>query len=407
MEILIINQPLNNRGDESAHKGLVRSIVKNMPDAHVTVLWVRGNKDSIRQFAVQDKRVDYVSLDSFPKFWSVGSRAVKWHASWLLKLHPTCRKVMSYYKRADYVVCAPGGICMGGFQSWSHLNYLHFAILLRKKLFYYGRSFGPFPTATKSNCQFKALSLEALNYFSFLSIRDKKSEMLAKELGVNYVETVDSAFLDDTQVEVPREVTDRIGTDNYVVFVPNLLIWHYAYRGRITKETVLEFFAKILKAIEKKYPQSRVVMLPQTFNYGTYDGDDIHFFEDLQQYTQDERIVIIPDTYSSDIQQKVISKAQCMVGARYHSVVFSLNQAVPFVALSYEHKISGLLETLGKTDCMVDITHGLDSPEAIDRTVQEFECVLARAQADKSARQKAKEIARGCFEKFMKAVRGE
>jgi colanic acid/amylovoran biosynthesis protein len=162
-----------------------------------------------------------------------------------------------------------------------------------------------------------------------------------------------------------------------------------------------------LKTIEKKYPQSRIVMLPQTFNYGTYDGDDIHFFEDLQQYTQDGRIVIIPDKYSSDIQQKVISKAQCMVGARYHSVVFSLNQAVPFVALSYEHKISGLLETLGKTDCMVDITHGLDSPEAIDRTVQEFERVLAYAHADKSARLIAKEIARGCFEKFMKAVRGE
>ena len=36
MNILIINQPLNNRGDESAHKGLVRAIVKNIPEAEIT-----------------------------------------------------------------------------------------------------------------------------------------------------------------------------------------------------------------------------------------------------------------------------------------------------------------------------------------------------------------------------------
>lgn len=27
MKILVINQPLNNRGDEAAHKGFIRSIV--------------------------------------------------------------------------------------------------------------------------------------------------------------------------------------------------------------------------------------------------------------------------------------------------------------------------------------------------------------------------------------------
>lgn len=70
---------------------------------------------------------------------------------------------------------------------------------------------------------------------------------------------------------------------------------------------------------------------------------------------KDNRIVVIDDIYSSDIQQTIIAYSQLVVGARYHSVVFSLNNAVPFIALSYEHKISGLLETLDKVDCMVDI----------------------------------------------------
>ena len=50
MNILIINQPLNNRGDESAHKALVRSLLDRIPQAKMTVLWVGASQDSIDQF---------------------------------------------------------------------------------------------------------------------------------------------------------------------------------------------------------------------------------------------------------------------------------------------------------------------------------------------------------------------
>ena len=38
MNILLIDQPLWNRGDESAHKGLVRSILKAIPNARIKVM---------------------------------------------------------------------------------------------------------------------------------------------------------------------------------------------------------------------------------------------------------------------------------------------------------------------------------------------------------------------------------
>ena len=47
MNILIVNQPLNNRGDESAHKGLVRRLSKQYPKAEINVLFVcYGNFDN-------------------------------------------------------------------------------------------------------------------------------------------------------------------------------------------------------------------------------------------------------------------------------------------------------------------------------------------------------------------------
>ena len=68
MRILIVNQPLNNRGDESAHKALIRSIIRALHNAHVQVLFVGSNEDSIRQFTVHSN-VQYTNLKK-GKFYS-------------------------------------------------------------------------------------------------------------------------------------------------------------------------------------------------------------------------------------------------------------------------------------------------------------------------------------------------
>ena len=37
MKILLIDQPIRNRGDESAHKALVRSLLAAVPGGRITV----------------------------------------------------------------------------------------------------------------------------------------------------------------------------------------------------------------------------------------------------------------------------------------------------------------------------------------------------------------------------------
>lgn len=39
MKILIINQPLNNRGDEAAHKALVRRILQEFKKVQIIVIF--------------------------------------------------------------------------------------------------------------------------------------------------------------------------------------------------------------------------------------------------------------------------------------------------------------------------------------------------------------------------------
>ena len=318
-------------------------------------------------------------------------------------LYPFLRKLIPYYKWADLVVCAPGGICMGGFQDWLHLYQLYLAKVLNKPLVYYSRSFGPFPTRTFSNRLFKRFSLEILRYFSFLSIRDAKTMQLADELGLSYVPSIDTAFLDAPQVSIPSEVSAKLQGD-YMVFVPNSLTWHYAYKS-IPQERIDAFYLAIMDRLHERYPLLQIVMLPQLCNRG--DGGDYKYFLGLKdQFSQKGILEVLPDIYSSDMQQSVIRNAKFVIGARYHSIVFAINQAVPFVALSYEHKMEGLLEELGLQGCGMSIEGTFVDENMWQKSLQSLDDELELC--DQSVVTKtcgdAKKIAKSCFCDFMDVV---
>ena len=405
MNILIINQPPFNRGDESAHKALLRTLLQRLPSAKIWIMFDVIHTESIRQYAVHNEHISYIKYPThYLKSQIITTKGLHKNRRWLWKLHPFFRTYHYIYNWADVVVCAPGGICMGGFQDWNHLFFLLLAKFYKKPLAYYGRSFGPFPTETESNRLFKRYSLEMLNYFSFLSIRDHKTELLAQELKVPYVSTVDTAFLDSPEVEIPYELKSLIGKKPYIVFVPNYLLWHYAYKEKVSHEQIMNFYSKVIDELIAAFPNCNIVMLPQLFCGRVYALSDIDFFRDIAKMKKEDRIIVTPDCYSSDIQQTIIRGAEALLGSRYHSIVFAINQNVPFVALSYEHKIIGLLETLGKQDCCVDITNTFLNEDKENTTIEQIRELLKSIGKDSVAQQKAKTIAHKCMDCFISSI---
>lgn len=397
MNILVINQPLNNRGDESAHRAILRKLCSAMPEVHVKVVFVGANQNSVDQFNVRLPQVEYLNIKRIKATSRIAEFGLVYGMKWIWNMHPTIAKLIKLYRQSDLILCAPGGICMGGFQNWWHLFLLHLAKYVGKPLVYYGRSFGPFPTETKRNRLFKTLSMEMLKYFSFLSIRDKKTEMLADQLGIKYYSTVDSAFLDAPKASIPNELKSMVGKKPYVVMVPNQLNWHFAYRD-VSDDVLLDFYSNIANMLAKRFPNHNILMLPQTFNCGVWR--DLHFFNRIKNLNPLLPLLPIPDIYSSDIQQTVIAGAEFVVGARYHSIVFAINNAVPFVSLSYEHKMSGLLKTIGSEDLMVDISSVFQSKGDMENALQSINVILNREQSVKPLQIQAKQICENCFDKF-------
>ena len=400
-EILIINQPIGNRGDESAHRALVRALNKALPETHITILSFLDYVNGIKEFIVTSSNNDYVRF-LFSHNYAALLCSIHFVQTGLTRIgtfiHPVLRRLLPYYKRADLVLCAPGGICMGGFQNWRHLYLLQLARIMHKPIAYYSRSIGPFPEETALNRKFKKISLEMLRSFFFLSLRDRKSKCIAEDLGVQHISAIDTAFLEQPRCEIPSELKNKL-QEKYVVFVPNQLTWHYAYRN-VSPALINSFYLRIMQLLRQEYPSCQIVMLPQLCSLSE-DLGDYKYFKELQRLDGSDDIFVVPDTYSSDIQQTVIAKAQCVVGARYHTIVFAVNNEVPFVALNYEHKIAGLLEELGLSDHIADIAQAFINEESVTQILTDIATTLKQVGHICPQRDKAHQMATDCFKQFI------
>lgn len=409
MNIVIVNQPLGNRGDEAAHKALVRELNKRFPQAKVCVFSSNGNPKILNEIAVKNSNNFYDSSRHSYRLYKYFTKYIHFlpilYPFW--QLQPIIRAWIKRLKWADVVICAPGGICMGGFMNWGHINNLAIAQYYKKPTIYFCRSIGPFSDSTRMNALFKKVSIRLLKHFDYISLRDKKSQELAASLGVKYNSTTDAAFLDDTVVEIPNEIKKLIKWKRYAVFVPNSLTWHFSYKTT-SPQIINDYYIDILKHIEEKDPEIGIVMLPQTFMNPW--GNDVDYFRELKKKYPSNRVLVLNDTYSSDIQQAIIRNAAFVVGARYHSVVFAINQGRPFCALSYEHKIEGLLQLLDSTSRMVNIKDIFHDKEILSSAIHQTHAVLDSIMTNdmnncEVLRDKAKSIAKEQFDKLEKYIR--
>ena len=383
-KILIINQAWSNHGDEAAHKALVRLLANRYPDAEICVLVHVApglTEDSYTLFRPEElKHIRYHRINADP--WN--SRIIRylwWIPPVLLDvmgplLSKSLREVKHLLHSADLIVNAPGGVDLGPYRNWANVVRLILSLRSGRPTAIFGISFGPLPDETWKDRCFSRLAKSILKQVRFLSLRDDKSQNNAKTNRIDYVPTADTAFLDGTKSSIPSELMNFLEA-SYAVFVPNALFkWHPHFQF-VPKEKFEKLYKEIIALFLKN--GLRVVMLPQLFG----SQNDEAYFRELSSSFSDSEITVIPAQYECEVQQAIIRNAAMVVGARYHSVVFSMNNHTPFVALSYEHKIYNLLTMAGLEDLAFNLnTLNNASPEAvcsqIRSVLQNLEAIKAR-----------------------------
>lgn len=203
MNILIINQPISNRGDESAHKALVRTINKRFPEYKVTVIFSGINPDSVNQMMVEYTSNTYINNFSFKKGRILAKRiGLQFNLSKLSSLHPNHRRFIKELRKTDLIINAPGGPTIGSYYNINDTYWLKLASDYKKKIAYYSRSIGPFEPKTPKQKLLLEIGIKLLSNFSFLSLRDKQSIDLGKKFGFKFTHSIDTAFLEQDRKSV-------------------------------------------------------------------------------------------------------------------------------------------------------------------------------------------------------------
>ncbi len=406
MRILIINQHTSNRGDESAGKALIRRLVKEESVEEIHVLYSAVNELKEEEKFCRDikskKIINHPTYTNFSYLEKVLLRTP------LFLPYSLERKIFDFIKteklspvlelieRADKIINAPGGVNLGPYRDRKYLWRL-FNSVYAKDTAVYSISFGPFYEDNFLDKRFKKVGIETLKKAKFVSLRDKQSQRFAEEYGIEYVSSIDTAFLDEFyEEEFPPELS-FIKKLEYIVFVPNELYRWHVYFKSFKPEEVDNLYLKIMEYFLNK--GLSIVMLPQLFG----QENDYTYFLKLKSKLKNKNVYVLNDTYSSDIQQLIIRNSLFLVGARYHSVIFAIRNKVPFVSLSYEHKMTNTLELLGLEDLNIELKELIKKE---DKCLEKIKSVFERKEYMKGyvseASEKASFLAKKTYNIFRK-----
>ncbi len=405
MRIAIINQPTGDRGDEAAHWALMRSLTKAFPLISFDVIYLDEPQVKVDGIKLIHPNINYINIENpsgnDPLFCMKLVLATEIPA--FTYFHPTLREYVKLISHYDLIICAPGGIDMGGYMIWPHIFTLYIAMRQKKKILYWGRSIGPFTDEDKGHHLFKKISYKLLEYFDYISLRDDVSFKLAYDLGINCIQTVDSVFLNNPASEIPASYYSELNGKPYIVFVPNELKWHYNF-AKYSKNDIDRLYLKIMEIANQAFPNHMIVMLPQMYNTR---ANDYPYLTTLKEASGLHNIIVVDDQQNSDIQQSIIAHSDYVIGARYHSIVYSINQGIPFLSLSYEYKMSGMLSYLGESKRHIpidSILSKISSNTEFNKMMEQIKTIMSDFSSVTNAQKKAQETSSTAFEKMISHI---
>lgn len=403
MKILVINQHTLNHGDEAAGRALVNKLFEEVENiSNLQILYNSAYVTDNQYFYFDDKKVSHDKIGHISKlekiFVFLTFIVPFFIIEKICQLSPSLNKELKMIKDADLVISAPGGVNIGPYKRWRYLWRLFVTIKLKKQLSIYSISFGPLP----ENKVFQKASKFVLTHADFISLRDAKSQRFANELKISYESSIDTAFLNTPTNKLHKDLV-YLNDKSYIVIVPNQLTRWHPYFKNIQPEKLDTIYLSIINMFLEK--NIDIILLPQLFGF----EDDSKYFEFLKEKSNNPSLIrVIDPTFSSDVQQQIVQKSQYVVGARYHSIIFAINNKVPFFSLSYEHKMTNTLELLNLESNCEELLKIVDDEMLLDKIVKNIDDNFENRNKIKEkvsqSQTKAFNIAQSTFKSLLKKV---
>lgn len=346
--VCIVNAHWSNRGDEAALRPIIDSIHSKNPSIEITVIF--KDRKEIQQFPY-DGNIKYFSAQYLPKSLEEIFDAVKGKRI----IDNNMMSVIHTLKQTDLIIYSPGGAVISDKFWWEkQIEYLVPFICAKEyqiPMVVASPSIGPFDKDEEKN----SLRKMWLSAAKTICIRESISAGYLKDLGLkNVITTVDTAFYDNPDpiqnavlLDEQKELNAFLSSQEKVIAVTlSDFLWHVEHAKKKDlikrqKETVRKFLARL------NAKGCGILLIPQLF--GNQNDTDY-----LTQFMAEGRF-ILSDRLDTYFQQYIISKCYAVIGMRYHSNIFAAKMAVPFIAIGYEEKMYGFMETWNLKDYLIKL----------------------------------------------------
>ena len=271
-----------------------------------------------------------------------------------LPLIKAWRQPIDLLVEADMQVCVGGGYLRAKDDHVSTVillllfHQIWIAKLLRKPVYLYAQSLGPYPKKIQQRIAARGLKLADL-----VLVRESKSRRLLEQLGVDearIVQVPDSAFLFRPKVNprVRRLLGAKTATEQVVGVT--VRAWLNDAGQRRYEKAVANFIVRLAER-----PNLRIVVIAQVTSEQQNDDDRVVGARIKRLVGAKENVLFLDQRFSHYEIKSVFAQLDYLVGTRFHSVIFSLTAGVPALAIEYEHKTSGIMQDLGLGEWVIAI----------------------------------------------------
>lgn len=328
MNILIINQNTENYGDDIAAIALY-DILKNVSQSPINIRFLYAPRDWTCTVPVKHVSVEHIFMPQIGGKSSFINIAISIFNNVVGTSLPFLgRGFNEYFKHAewaDFVIFSPCGANIGIYQDWSALKFLIYLTTIGKMTLFH------LNTINKSNSFLFDLLAKYVLRRNIVFVRELMCKETLSKWGVSSYFGPDTAFALPS-IE-PAEGSNKIKT---ITFIPTDLSWHPEHKGFKLEGCLIQEIANF--ALENNL---QISLLPHLYG----NSDEAFLLAEIKdrfaKHGVKENMLMVNSKVSSALDyDKAIADSYLVVTMRYHGVVLSCKNGVPFLALSYENKMN-------------------------------------------------------------------
>ena len=273
---------------------------------------------------------------------------------------------LNLYEKADAIFVKGGGFMhdysgglVGRYIMYYQVFHIKLALSMKKKVFIMPNSFGPFKN--KKNIKFLN---KLLDKCQFISARESISANgNSNGLKRNIELYPDLGFFLQTNIKerdnIKKYLTNKynmnFNKEKYIAITARPYRFYESDNPELSKKIYIEAFSHIAKDINDLgfIP----VFVVHTRAENAHENDEICIDEIIEQIEKGVKYIKVKDDNLTCVDLKnIYSLCEAIIGTRFHSVIFSLANLVPAIAITYGgNKGQGIMRDMGLQDYAIKI----------------------------------------------------